>query len=520
MKLETKKMEHLSEILLSRLSDFIANHIGLYFPEARWRDLERGIHSAAREFGFDSAEACIRWLMSAPLTRPQIEVLASHLTVGETYFLRDRKTFTALEEEILPQLIRPRRAGEQQLRIWSAGCCTGEEAYSVAILLDRILPDIGHWHVTILATDINPRFLRQAASGSYNQWSFRDAPSWIKDRYFQERKSSRFEILPRIKRMVTFSYLNLAEDSYPSLTNNTNAMDLILCRNVMMYFAPDTVRKVVGNLYRCLVDGGWLIVSPTEVSHTLFGRFVTANFSGMTFYRKAHSPELQVPTFEVLPFPPETKLETPKTEAESGLGPLPPMPGVGIPGHAPDPSDYSNAETLDAQPETNPYTEALSLYEQGQYSAAAQRLEALMAHNSTGPDALALLARTHANQGHLKDAQEWSEKAIATDKLNPRLYYLRATILHEQGHLDEATLSLKKALYLDQDFALAHFALGNIARQRGKHKESEKYFAAALTLLARYRREEVLPEADGITAGRLAEVIQATIAGQGSEARK
>lgn len=509
-------MEHLSEILLSRLSDFIANHIGLYFPEARWRDLERGIHAAAREFEFDSAEACVQWLMSAPLTRLQIEVLASHLTVGETYFLRDRKTFTALEEEILPQLIRSRRGGERQLRIWSAGGCTGEEAYSIAMLFDRILPDVANWHVTILATDINPRFLRHAAGGSYNHWSFRDTPSWMKERYFQERKSSRFEILPRIKRMVTFSYLNLAEDSYPSLTNNTNAMDLILCRNVLMYFAPDTVRKVVGNLYRCLVDGGWLIVSPTEVSHTLFGQFVTINFCGMTFYRKAQSLDLQVPTFEFRPFLPETKLETPNIEVEPGLGTLPPMSEVGIPGRAPSPSDNSKPETSYSQPEPNPYTEAVSLYEQGQYSAAVQKLEELVIRGPNRPEVMALLARTHANQGKLTEAQEWSEKAIATDKLNPGFYYLRATILHEQGRTDEASLALKKALYLDQNFVLAHFALGNIARQQGRHKESEKYFGNALTLLTRYRQEEVLPEADGLTAGRLAEVIQATVSAGGS----
>lgn len=516
----TKMAKQLPESLLSQLSDFIANHTGLYFPEARWRDLERGIRSAAGEFGFDGAEACIRWLVSAPLTKPQVEVLASHLTVGETYFLRDKKTFTAVEEEILPQLIRFRRGGERHLRIWSAGCCTGEEAYSVAILFDRILPDIRNWHITILATDINPRFLRNAASGTYGQWSFRDAPSWIKDRYFQERKGSRFEILSRVKRMVTFSYLNLAEDSYPSLTNNTNAMDLILCRNVLMYFAPDKIRKVVGNFYRCLVDGGWLIVSPTEVSHTLFGQFVTANFSGMTFYRKVHSPELQVPTFEFQPYPPETQPGTLSADTQPGSAASASGFDVEITESAADPPHYPEPETLNSQPELGLYTEALELYEQGQYSPAVQRLEGLIARNFSNREAMALLARAHANQGTLTEAEEWSEKAIATDKLNPRLYYLRATILHEQGRIDDASLAFKKALYLDQNFVLAHFALGNIARQQGRRRESEKYFANALVLLTRCRQEEVLPEADGMTAGRLAEVIQATIGAQGSESRK
>lgn len=168
----------LPSLLLSGLSDFVASRMGLHFPKERWRDLEREVTAAARDLDLPDAESCAHWLLSRTLTQSQTEILASHLTVGETYFFREKKSFEILEQHILPELLRSRRGAEQRLRIWSAGCCTGEEPYSVAMLLERLIPDPEAWHVTLLATDINPRFLRKAAEGVYSEWSFRETPPY------------------------------------------------------------------------------------------------------------------------------------------------------------------------------------------------------------------------------------------------------------------------------------------------------------------------------------------------------
>src|SRR3989304_6121968 len=116
----------LPDALLSRLSDFLESHMGLHFHRERWRDLERGIGAAARESGYAQAEAYIHWLLAAPLTRTQIEGLASQLTVGETYFFREKGSLDILEQQILPELLRARARSEKHVRIWSAGCCSGE----------------------------------------------------------------------------------------------------------------------------------------------------------------------------------------------------------------------------------------------------------------------------------------------------------------------------------------------------------------------------------------------------------
>jgi chemotaxis protein methyltransferase CheR len=145
-------------------------------------------------------------------------------------------------------------------------------------------------------------------------------------------------------------------------------------------------------------------------------------------------------------------------------------------------------------------------------SAPAQRtekseVEDAAAHTESA-EALALRARTQANQGNLVAAREWCEKALAIDKLNARFYYLHALILQEQGALDEAVRSLRRTLYLDPQFVLAYFALGNLAGRQRKRKEAQKLFANALSLLEAYQQEASLPESEGLTAGRLQEIIR------------
>ena len=177
----------LSNNSLSTISEFISSLIGLHFKESRWNDLKYGIESASREFGFSDVETFINWLQSASPDRKHIEILASHLTIGETWFFREQDTFSVLEERVLSELITSRYSNQKRLRIWSAGCSTGEEAYSIAILLNKMMADISEWNITILATDINPKFLSKASEGTYTDWSFRGTPSWVRENYFRQK---------------------------------------------------------------------------------------------------------------------------------------------------------------------------------------------------------------------------------------------------------------------------------------------------------------------------------------------
>ena len=493
----------ISEARLSRLSGFVADRMGLHFPPERWNDLTRGIISAARQFGFAEPEACAAWLVSSPLEKRQIEILASQLTVGETYFFREKRSFEVLESHILPELIRSRQDSDRRLRFWSAGCATGEEPYSLAILLARVLGDVKDWNTTILATDINPQFLRRASEGVYNEWSFRDGPGWIKTSCFEKLKDGRFELLPRLRQMATLAYLNLAEDVYPSLLNNTNAMDIIFCRNVLMYFAPAVASEVIRKFYCSLTDGGWLIVSPSETSHVLYSHFETVNFPGVILYRKCDNQR----RLSSEAFPGEEFEKSPA---------LPPLPSqlpicvelveTSVPRVSGTPSVEVEGQPTAESPAVAD-RDAFKLYEQGRYAEAEEQLLAWLSERPDDAKAMALLARVYANQGRLPGALEWCAKAIAADKVNPAFHYLRATILLEQGLPEAAGASLQRALYADPEFVLAHFVLGNLSRRQGKPRKARKHFENAGSLLSAYGREQVLPESEGITAGRMMEIL-------------
>ena len=485
----------------SQLTELIAERMGLHFPRERWGDLQRGLAGAAQELGFEDAAACVTCLLSAPPTKAQLQVLASHLTIGESYFFRDRQTLEAFADNILPELIRARRGRDQRLRIWSAACCTGEEPYSLAILLHQRLPDLREWHVTITATDINSRFLHKAAAGTYGEWSFRNAPAGLKERYFNRTADGRFAIVPEIKKLVTFAHLNLVDDFYPSLTTDTNAMDVIFCRNVLMYFAPSQISKVIGELHHALVEGGWLAVSPSEASHALFPQFVTVNFPGAILYQKSNGPPRTEQQWTPAPLSEAAQFVAFAIETSS---PWTPPVAVALTESAPaaPPGKPALVETP-----LTPNAVAELLYLQGRYAEAADTLVTSFARQAPGPRAFSLLTRALANQGNLADALAWCDRWIAADKLDPAGHYLRAVVLLERGDPEQTRVSLQRALYLHPDFVLAHFALGNLARSRGKIGEAEKHFANALHSLRRYQPDDLLPESDGLTAGRLTETL-------------
>lgn len=453
----------LSPDLLAQLSQFVASRMGLNFPQERWGDLANGMVLAARAKGLTDAEAYVQWLLSSPLPRREIETLASHLTVGETYFFREKKSFDILEEQVFPELIRLHRGNDKRLRIWSAGCCTGEEPYSVAMLLDRIIPDLADWNVTILATDINPRFLEIASTGLYGEWSFRAIPPGIKERYFSQLPAGRMQIAPRIRRMVTFSFINLAEDAYPSLVNNTNAMDVVLCRNVLMYFTQEHAARVVENLQGSLVENGWLLVAPCETSQVVFGQFKTVNFSDAILYRKLAGGSLRLPSVEITPVV---------------------------------------------------YSKPLVLQEEIPSRDENRREEQTALPNVPKTDSPIVVALALANQGELVEAFAWCDRAVSSEALNPAHRFLRAMVAQELGKLDEAVKSLEQALYLDQDFVIAHCALANLAKRLGRHGLWRRHIRSALSLLEELEPDALLPESAGLTAGRLTEMLRSTLDGE------
>ncbi len=504
----------LSDEQWRRLAQWITSQMGLHLPQERLPDLKRRLLSAAREFHFASLDPFVAWLLSTRLSQRQMEILASHLTVGETYFFREAASLEALERYILPELVESRRS-LRQLRIWSAGCATGEEPYTIAILLSRLIPDIHRWQITLLATDINPRSLERAAEGIYREWSFRGDFQWLKNAYFTRTLDGRYRIVEKIRKMVTFNYLNLATDSYPSLFNNTNAMDIIFCRNVLMYLEPSLAKQVVRHFYRALVDEGWVLTSVTEGFHLLSSRFAAVAFPGVTLYQKKVNQEGTLDTFRSRRDGDQPLAQEPREEAGEGLsapwvaeGPFLEEVSEG----RPEPAGRASAlpgllPAAEGETGAALYEQALQLFKEGRIDESEAILKSVLEWDPGNFRGQALMARLYADQGRLFEAQAQCEQALALNKLDAGCHYLLAAIFIERRNFSEAEQALLRALYLEPDFVLAHFSLGNLARTTGRNSLASRHFEHALRLLQRYSPEDLLPESDGVTAGRLKEII-------------
>lgn len=179
---------------------------------------------------------------------------------------------------ILPGLI----AKSQQFNIWSAACCSGEEPYSIAILLDLFLYEKEHWNINILGSDLNQDFLEKARSSVYKEWSFRETPPEFKRQYFT-KNDGQYSLRPDIRKRVKFMELNLVEDPYPV------GMNLILCSNVLIYFSEGQIQKVVDKMVAALVDGGHLMCSSIEVPFIKHESLYPEMAGQVTFFRKGES---------------------------------------------------------------------------------------------------------------------------------------------------------------------------------------------------------------------------------------
>lgn len=482
--------EILMDPLWSKVSALVASKTGLYFPPGRNCDLERALGSAAGELGMADAATYAESLLSEESSHDNLQVLVRHLTVGETYFWRDGSVFDALSRSVLPELIQ-RRSQQRRLNVWSAACCTGEEAYSLAILLRQCVPAWQDWRISILGTDINEAFVRRAAAGVYGEWSFRGVPPAFKHRYFTTAANGRYAILPQIRDMVRFAPHNLVVDTSTILDDGP--MDLILCRNVLMYLTPAQARKVILNMENALAEQSWLIVGASECSHALFPAFTSVSFPGAIFYRK----EPRASNVQVVLEPADVGSQH---RASAVISKPPPPRAV---------SD----RPLIADTEQS-YAKAARLYRQQRYADAVNTLTGAARPAAADAPTCSLLARALANIGQLDAALEWCKRWIAVDVLNGEAHYTRALILQELGRAEDARRSLKQVIYLDPGFTLAYIGLGTLARAEGQEEQAVKHFSNALASLRGAAPDDVPHEADGLTARQVQAILMSLLAAE------
>lgn len=478
---------------LAQFAQFISRHMALHFAEDRLAELEQKLAPLAREAGQPDLAAFLRGVMSAPPSRSQLKPLARALTIGETYFLRDPRSYQVLEREVLPELIARKRQGERTLRLWSAGCASGEEPYTLAILLSRVIPDLERWQISLVGTDINEQSLEKARQGNYSKWSFRNAPAWLMD-YFTRQQDGRYQIVPRIRDMVRFEYLNLAEQQAEAEpVTGTDFLDIIFCRNVMLYFGPAQIERTMGRFHRALNEGGYLFVGPTEVDQRQMEGFSCRRLEG-AFVLSKESCAPKAPQPLPSPAPPLKATASPLARHRHRE----PVKAVASPPKkgAPAPAAPPGLE------------QALGHYRAGSYQQAADLVKGLHDQKAADQETLLLGARALANISRFSEAGALCDEALTADPLSVQAHYLKAIILEHLGELEGACAALKRVLFLDGEFLLAYFALGNLYRASGDAAESQRNFANALRLLERRDPQELLPDTEGLSAGALAQLIR------------
>jgi chemotaxis protein methyltransferase CheR len=235
--------------------------------------------------------AALDALRGLAVDAPLWQAVVDALTVGETNFFRQPGWFAQLDAQILRPVIERRRiSGPKRLRIWSAGCATGEEAYSLAIMVMQLLPRTDEWNIHIIATDVSGTFLAAAQRAVYREWSLRDVDAAVRAQHFRKLASGQYELAETTRAMVSFEPLNLAApDAWDARLAD---FDLIVCRNVLMYFAVERQRAIAQRLLERLAPDGWLATAPAEATAEWFRPLTPVNFPSAVLFRHATPAEL------------------------------------------------------------------------------------------------------------------------------------------------------------------------------------------------------------------------------------
>lgn len=387
--------------------------------------------------------------------------LEAEITIGETFFFRYAEQFTALRETIMPDLMA-RRAESRRLRIWSAGCATGAEAYSVAILLSDMLGEaIADWRISILGTDINETFLEAARQARFGRWALRAVSPADRDRWFVESGRSVWTLKTAYRGLARFERGNLLDLLGPAPPLELADFDLILCRNVLIYFHADTVTQIVRALGERMADGGWMLLGHAEPNPGFSAFLSTVSLPGAVAYRppSEDGPVDVAPTLQS--WAPNLPPEAPRPAPAS----LPPP----RPRTEPKPSEPVSAAPLEA------------LIEQ---------------------------IRARADAGDYDGAEAKQAEALAIAPDNAVLHFYGGLIDQAREHPAKAEASFQKALYLEPDFIMARYHLGLARLARGHSASGRKAIAVAASMAGTLATDARLREGAGLTAGELRELAR------------
>lgn len=463
--------------------DFIKENGGIYLDDSRFDSLRVSLLARTTYLGFKNYRQYYQYLKFHPLGEEEFRKLINHITVNETCFFRNAGHFNILKNSILPEILSyGDRNNKKVLRIWSAGCSTGEEPYSLAMLvLESLQSHLNHWQIEILGTDISEKALETAVAGIYGKRSLRLVDTYYKNKYFVQNNNF-FELDIRVKRMVVFHYFNLVKEPYPLMQMNN--WDIIFCCNVMIYFKIATIKRVVQNFYNSLQEGGYFFTGYAESFQNISHQFQTINTPECFFYKKPLEGELAGRQIDL-------KKDTSKVPDEDNVQLL--------------------EEEKVGEVSQSLYNQAMELFIKEEYRAALEKIEQYVQENKTDVNGLLLLARVSLETGNMAAALLHSKNVIEVNPFSESAYYILGFVHKQSKNYERAIEYFTKAIFLHKDFALAYYHLGLIYIETGDYELAVREFKNALRILKQLPGNKPLDLSGHFTPALLISVCEKNI---------
>jgi len=523
----------MSEVLIQLFVQLISDYTGLRIRTQDREALCRKLGSRIRTLKLSSPEDYYKLLeggidpnnsFSGIAAQGEWRELITLLTTGESYFFRDSGQFWLLENVLLPELIADQRqisrsAGNAKpsLRIWSAGCSTGEEPYSLAILLTQLIPDWENWNLFILGTDINHESISQAQQGLYSPWSFRMIEPERLPQYFQQRKNQ-WKVEEKYRRLVTFRVGNLARDRFPDLTGDLAHLDLIICRNVFVYFEYEVIGEILGKFAKTLRPGGYLMTAHAELHGQNLEQFTPKVFAQSVVYQCRDNSSVNIPVSPYQGYNLPSSFPLPSSSGSATPPKFEPVKN-NIPRHRYQPPRYQSSTsspdlTLKNSDISVLLQKAETLFNADRLDESLQTFQDIVRLQPRHFQAYYLIAKIYANLGNYHQAERYCQQAISIDALSVQPYYIMAHIAEEKGELDRAKYWLKRILYLAPLSLSAYLELGAIYERESDLKRANKMRRTALYILDTLPKDYSLEYAEKMTSSELKEYLIKTLKNQ------
>lgn len=466
------------------LIELFRNRIGIRIQDHQLPALRKAANEACNRFGFPDCTTLLQALTTQQVLSPELEFMIAGLTVGESYFFRDARQFTFLEEALLPELIRRKRAQNNRcLRIWSAGCADGQEIASIAILLREQLPDIEQWELHLLGTDINSDALSRAIGGKYRHWSLRSTPAALINKYFSREKEG-FELLASVRNKLQYAWLNLTEDRFPSVLTGTVMLDLILCRNVFIYLEDRVIENVVNRFATGLAIDGILMLGAAD-PHEFARRKLNMHDHQGAFYFQRHTGTFK--TGSKAPVPPAgrpvARRQIHRRASDKVSGP-------------------KHVSTADSRHRIR------QLEHESRWQDVLDAVDGCLGSETDDNKLLLSRAMARANLGRLEQANDACDEILRNDPVNCQAYFIRGLVLMEQDDPAGAIQALRRALYIDRGFLEAHRQMGLLLFRQGHYRRGLKELKTALKLVEKADPERELTYMPGVNCERLKYILE------------